>query len=226
MGYRFCLPDAKDSVRIILSSRRLSHRTVLCDVLADGTSLGEPLIRYTLKTLVVLSLALGVGLIAFWFRSYDSADRLHGRARDRQSFIIASKQGRVTFLWFTSHGHPNWWQWERRTYAVKDEMSFPVGSVRQYERACGFGLIHRPLFFVMPSTYKTPDGTTVQIWGAATATLRGSGVIVPYWFLVVVACVASVLFTLRRPWQFSVRSLLVVVTLVAVVLGLVATLDR
>ena len=34
VGCRFCLPDAKDRVRISLSSRRLSHGAVLCDILA------------------------------------------------------------------------------------------------------------------------------------------------------------------------------------------------
>ena len=188
--------------------------------------LGELMLRYTLRTLAILSLAIGLGLIAFWIRSYDLADRLHGRAWGRESFMVASKQGRITFLWFTSHGHPEWWQWDTRTYDVNDEMSFPFGSVRQYEKTCGFGLIHRPLYHVMRSTYTTPDGATHHVYGAATATLNGSGMIVPYWSLVLLASLTRVILFLERPWQFSVRSLLVMVTLVAVVLGLVAALDR
>ena len=87
-------------------------------------------------------------------------------------------------------------------------------------------MIRNPMYFVMPPSFHRTDGTTVMMLGAATATLRGSGVIIPYWFLVLFATAVGYVLTLRRPWQFSTGNLLVMVTLVTVVLGLGVTLDR
>ena len=70
-----------------------------------------------------------------------------------------------------------------RRYPAGDVMSFPVGDVRQYEKALGFGIIRQPIYFVMRPTQETPQGT-IELCGASSARLRGSGVIVPYWFLV------------------------------------------
>lgn len=182
--------------------------------------------RVLRKALAIFLLAVAAGLLVFWFRSYASADRLHGRAWGRQSFIVASKQGRLTFLWFTWHGAPNWWQWGMHTHPVDDELSFPAGDVRQYENAAGFGLVHNPIYFVMRSTYQAEDGTTVSVWGAATATLRGSGLIVPYWFPILATSLAGLPLIKKRPRQFGIRSLLLLMTLVAVVLGLAIILDR
>ena len=182
--------------------------------------------RYVLRALAGLSLAVGVSLIARWIRSYTSAERLHGRAWSLESWMVASKEGRVTLLWFTSHGHPQWWQWSIHSYAVDDVMAFPTGNLRQYESCCGFGRIERPLYFVMRPTYQTPEGTTVHLLGAATATLNGSGLIVPYWMLVLIAFTTSILLVVSWPPRFSILSLLTMMSVISVTLGLVAILDR
>jgi hypothetical protein len=182
--------------------------------------------RKVLQVGSVLCLATGAALVALWVRSYDHADRVHGRFWERDSFLIASKQGRVTAVAFRWHGAPNWWKWGVRSFAVDDEMSFPVGSVRQYESGLGFGVIRNPTYMVMRSTFETPEGATILISGAAVATLRGSGVIVPYWFLVLVAGLLGMALRLERPWRYTTRSLLIAITLVAVILGLAAALDN
>ena len=105
-------------------------------------------------------------------------------------------------------------------------MSFPVGSVRQYESALGFGMIDDPKYMVMRSTFETPEGGTILISGAAVATLRGSAIIVPYWFLVLFAGLLGVVLRLERPWRYRTRSLFIAITLVAIVLGLAAGLDK
>lgn len=115
------------------------------------------------KGFAILSIGLVIGLITLWARSYYAADRLHGRAKGKESFLVASKQGRLVFLWFTSHGHPGWWKSETRSYPVDDAMSFPVGDVRQYERIQGFGMIHRPIYHVMPPVIEKPDGTRIIV---------------------------------------------------------------
>jgi hypothetical protein len=165
-------------------------------------------------------------LIALWIRSYGQADRLHGRFWGRQAFLLASKQGRVVAVAFGWHGAENWWHWAVRSYPVDDEMSFPVASVRQYESAAGFGAVRNPLYMMMRSTFETPEGATILISGAAVATLRGWGLIVPYWFLVLLAAVLGVASRLERPLRYTTRGLLVAVTFVAILLGLIVGLDH
>ena len=79
---------------------------------------------------------------------------------------------------------------------------------------------------VTRSTFETPEGTTILISGAAVATLRGSGIVVPYWFLVLLCGLAAIALQLERPWRYTTRSLFIALTFVAIVLGLVAKLDR
>ena len=186
----------------------------------------EPMIRSLSKCLAVVLLLFSIGLIVMWIRSYKSADRLHGRMWERQSCLVASKQGRVVFLWFKAHGHPDWWKWETLSYSIDDIMSFPAGDIRQYENGYGFGTLHDPMYFVMPPTIRAADGTQWHVNGAATASLRGSGVIMPYWVLLLVASVTAALFTFRKPWRFSLRGLMAVVALVAASFGLRAIIDR
>jgi hypothetical protein len=181
---------------------------------------------YFRRSIGIGLLLIAVLLVGLWIRSHTSADRLHGCIHGRKSFLIASKQGRVVFLCFKSHGHANWWKWETRSYPVDDMLSFPSGDPRQRDSFAGFGSIVRPTYFVMRPTYQMPDGTTVMMFGAATATLRGSGIIVPYWFLVLSSSLLGCIVSLRRAWRFSLRSLLIAVTLSATVFGLIATLDR
>jgi hypothetical protein len=167
-----------------------------------------------------------VALIVVWERSYHHADRLHGKLWGCESFLIASKQGRITAIAFRWHGAANWWTFGIHTFAVDDEMSFPVGSVRQYESAAGFGIIRNPVYMVMRSTFETPEGATILISGAAVATLRGSGVIVPYWLLVLASGLSGIAAWSEHPCRYSTRTMLVAYTFVAVVLGFVAALDR
>jgi hypothetical protein len=51
-------------------------------------------------------------------------------------------------------------------------------------------------------------------------------VTVPYWFLVLASGSLSMLFRMRWPWQFNLRSLFVATTFLAVVLGMIAWLDH
>jgi hypothetical protein len=178
------------------------------------------------KVVSALCVLASVTLVALWVRSYHHAERIHGQFSERNSFLIASKQGRVTSVAFRWHGAPGWWKWGIHTFPVDDEMSFPVGSMRQYESGLGFGKISDPMYMVMRSTFETPEGATILISGAAVATLRGAGVIVPYWFLVLVAGLSGIALRLEWPWRYTTRSLLIAITLVAGVLGLAAGLDN
>ncbi len=170
-------------------------------------------------TLTILLLVIGAALAGLWLRSYKTADRLHGRLRGRRSFVVASKEGRLTTVGFLSHGAPGWWKWEIRSYSADDVMSFPAGDVDQYDNWLGFGTIRDPIYFVMRPVQKTPDGTTMIFHGAATATLRGYGVIIPYWLLLGLTVVGIAAVRVRR-WRYSLCTLFIVMTLVALLLGL------
>jgi hypothetical protein len=93
---------------------------------------------------------------------------------------------------------------------------------------------------VMPGTAswasQTFDGHgTVTSWATSSnltsqarvvPKLDAAGPIVPYWFLLLLSGAAFALTRLQWPWRFGVRTLLAAMTYVAVVLALVAILDR
>jgi hypothetical protein len=53
-----------------------------------------------------------------------------------------------------------------------------------------------------------------------------SSVVVPYWFLVLATGSLAMMFRIRWPWRFTLRSMFLATTFLAVVLGMVAWLDR
>jgi hypothetical protein len=55
---------------------------------------------------------------------------------------------------------------------------------------------------------------------------RGGEIRFPYWFPVVLTSVLAAAFAARPPYRFSLRTLLVATTIVAVVMGLIAYLAR
>jgi hypothetical protein len=180
--------------------------------------------RY-IRIAVAITAAVAIcALAVLWARSYTTADRLHGRFWGDEAFLIASKEGRMTLYAFHWPGSTGGWTWETRSYAVEDEMSFPVGVMRQYESWLGFGTIGRMIYFVMPSTATLPDGSTIQWLGAAITSFDGAGVVVPDWFLLLLLSLLIAGPTIRWPPRFSTRGLLIAVTYVAVLLGLVTVL--
>lgn len=183
------------------------------------------MVRRILNLVAGLSLVTCVVLAALWMRSYQRADRMIGGAWGSHRLLVGTKQGRlvgVVFDWppdplcvsgFTS-------------YPVRDELSFPIGDARQYDAALGFTVLRRPQYMVGRSTFETPTGGTIYISGASSATLRGWGVSVPFWCLVLSTGIAAAALLRRQPWRFSIRGLLVAISVIAIVLGLVEVLDR
>ncbi len=55
---------------------------------------------------------------------------------------------------------------------------------------------------------------------------NGSFVWLPYWFLVLTTGSLAMIFQLRWPLRFTLRSLFIATTFLAVVLGMIAWLDR
>lgn len=65
------------------------------------------MLRKLVNIVATLSLLVCVATAAMWVRSYDKADRLHGRLWGKQSFLIASKQGQMLIIGFEWHGADN-----------------------------------------------------------------------------------------------------------------------
>lgn len=165
---------------------------------------------------LLLFATAAVALVVMWQRSYTMADRLHGRLWGRDCLMVASKEGCVLLYGLEWHGADNWWTWGTHTYPVDDELSMPVGEVDQYTNRLGFGRLENALYFVMRPTRTMPDGSTIHFFGAATATLRGRGVLLPYWFLLLLTGAGAALGCWR--WRFSLRGLLVGLAVAAFIL--------
>ena len=122
-------------------------------------------------------------------------------------------------------------------------LSFPDNdSLKKHTSRFGFGItrvywysldqLFSPrqagLLLPMPTTAEPDRSNSPPVIQAYSnfVTLAGTGVIVPYWFLVSVFATNAGLLCRARPWRFSLRDLFVAITLIAVLLGLVALIDN
>jgi hypothetical protein len=163
--------------------------------------------RQLLNIASVVCLVLCVALMGMWVRSYHWSDELHGRLTRRQVFIATSVSGR---LLLTSErldlnrmrGFPgDYWPWTVKTHPNDDRMGPKIPR---------------------------SSGGLFDSWGFAALSLSwaSSDLIVPYWFPVLTSGLMGMIFRLRWPLRFTLRSLFIVTTFLAVVLGMMAWLDR
>lgn len=155
------------------------------------------MVRYLRIAVTFFAVATGCALVAMWIRSYKISDLFFGRYSSEQTCMIVSKQGRVALIRFQYVNRP---AWGGSSETVNSEASFPRGSMRKYERFMGFGNI-------------------------LTRALPGTGVVLPYWFLVLLTGALATAPRLRWPPRFSMRGLLIAMTFASVLLGFVAVLD-
>ena len=133
-------------------------------------------------------------------------------------------------LWIRSD---RWW--DRITVPISPSLYLGGASV---PGQCGFGL-GNPNQFIDPlrtivtepaekSAFLDRHGTRPHsIWGRFEWDPFGFfGFWIPYWFLVPTAAAFSVFPWLRWTWRFSIRAMLTVITLAAMLLGLNAVLSR
>jgi hypothetical protein len=176
-------------------------------------------LRYLRIAFSAMCLIACVLLIALWVRSYRKVDELHGRLWGQQSFLFGSKEAFVIGIVFDSKSLPNDWQWEFHSATVDDyDQSFHLEEPQGYGfiDSLGIGWYDHP-------TYKSPGEPFLifmtQWW---RATLNGVGVVCHYRWLVLITATSGVAPWIRKlKWRFSLRTLLIATTLVAVVLGLV-----
>lgn len=139
-------------------------------------------------------------LIVLWIRSYYWRDEVRWNCVPSRSIVVAfdSLHGKIGFRVYSwPYAGPRWEVHSSWFYRVKGETFF----TQRVPSILGFGF---------------------------RATSKDIAVVVPYWFLVFLS--AALAFALwhkyKKKWQFSLRELLIAMTVVAVVLGLIVVLAR
>ncbi len=135
-------------------------------------------------------------LIVLWVRSYRCADDFGDNQNGLSRVTAFSARGRIVF-------------WVGETRAEMDSIwySFPLGQVYEIDKfAAGWGF-----------------GTFVQN-RSSPSHLNRVGIKLPYWFAMLVPVALAAVPWIR--WRFSLRTLLIATTLVAVVLGLIVYVAR
>jgi hypothetical protein len=155
------------------------------------------------KLRIAFSAACGVLcllLIVLWVRSYTWVDTARGALTETKALQVRSFQGQLSL---NSYGDKNGWYWKWQS-SPADELE---QRIRELERRLG--------------------NTTSQAQ-PSFAFIRSRDrlfVTAPHWLLVLLLCIPVTLMWITSartlPWRFSLRTLLIATTLVAVVLGLV-----
>jgi hypothetical protein len=162
------------------------------------------MLRRLLNIASIVCLVLCVALMGMWVRSYQVKDYLHGPLPDSHGFVVHSVRGELVLYEFPLDSSdrvviPSRWPWQ-----VVGEATTPA------------------LVFALPR-----GGRISRVFGFAKyLSSVGSIVFLPYWFMVLASGSLAMLFRLRWPWRFDLRSLFIATTFLAVVLGMTAWLDH
>ena len=194
-------------------------------------------IRKTRVVGVVLCTVTAGILLALWVRSYTYAERVHGWLAADRCFLVASTEGRVTLISFPPAFHPGHWPWELRKAPVDSEFAFPNSRTRIDEWGLGFGRISDPMYslHVLLSGDSSTNARPIDLQPARHQYVQayadfvifhGTGLVVPYWSLVVSSVLNAFALWTVRTLRFSIRTLFVTVTLVAILLGAVQFMNN
>jgi hypothetical protein len=166
---------------------------------------GRPMLRRLLNIGSIVCLVSCVALMGMWVRSYDRQNELRGRFSDARVFAIDALPGRLHLEEFSlaldeySLVKPSdFWPWGVSSAPINPRAEGP------FERQ---GIVEKLGF---DGSYDSSDCL----------------LILPYWFLVLATGSLAMIFQLRWPWRFTLRNLFVATTFLAVVLGMIAWLDR
>ena len=178
------------------------------------------------KLRIAFSITFGIAcvlLIALWVRSYRLNDRLHFVLLGKD-VVIASRMGEV--LLFPIDWPVQVFGWQKVTYPIDDELAFSGGG---RPNAFGFGWIKDVVLPTERSTVPPPPGSKFKYYGTGTTTLPGSGPMLPYWFAASLSGISAVLpwaFQVPSSRRFSLRTLLIATTLVAMALGILVYVSK
>jgi hypothetical protein len=167
--------------------------------------------RRLLNIASIVCLVLCVALMGLWVRSQHWHDNLSAWFTNRCGFGISSVPGRVIAQAFLLHQPMIGLQ---GTMSSSPNAELWVKPFHQTGSSTPLNFVTRWGFAVEPVTAAGgPPGND------------GYTIIVPYWFLVMTSGILAMLFQLRWPLRFTLRSLFIVTTFLAVVLGMIAWLD-
>jgi len=167
------------------------------------------MLRRLLNIASIICLVLCVAMMGMWVRSYrDREDMVEWRGRLPGSlgFLFRSEWGKLLSGGFVlgpsdAKGLPNDWPY---VVMVSPNHQDRVIQIPPWS--------HRALLYP---------------WGFNDTWTSSSWVLMlPYWFLVAASGLLAMAFRLRWPPQFTLRGLFIVTTFLAVVLGMIAWLDR
>jgi hypothetical protein len=159
------------------------------------------MLRYLRIAVSVVSLVACVLLIALWVRSYWYWDQLYNPITQTRLVIVESASGRaVLVMTSTVPGSP--WTWHLSQRLDGKYWGGPLQNVQEENRHTGIGGF---------GYYVTPWNTTYRV---------------PYWFLVLLFAMLGAAPWIKWSKQFSLRTLLIATTIVAMVLGAVVYATR
>jgi hypothetical protein len=138
-----------------------------------------------------------VALTGMWVRSYWCANCLERILANQRHFIVESVSGQLSFVYI------------RKAGVNAKVTALPLWRVSRWPPGPEPSGRQPNLDFVVFSN--APGGFLSQI---------------PYWLLVLTSGSLAMLLRMRSPWRFHLRQLFIVTTFLAVVLGMIACLDR
>jgi hypothetical protein len=155
------------------------------------------MLRRLLNIASIVCLVVCVALMGMWVRSFWRWDQIAGHLSDRQLFGIDSLDGRLKFTSFPST--PNRYSPWRMTSQPTGKLSAELRAGQIRSNGIGF---------------------------AGDFAWNYSYLILPYWFAVLIAGAFSLARWSQVKYRFSLRTLLIATTILAVILGMIAWLDR
>ncbi len=179
----------------------------------------EPGMGWWLKvTASALFTAAAIVVACVWVRSHWTFDRITMPIGRNRMLMLISYRGSVTIT-FADLSIPKLW--------IESGRSHPIGTrtpdwIWPRERVLGFGWAYRDLMANMPNPPAKegdPSGVTGRSWAAG-----GSGAMLPDWFVIL-----GILALAALPWhrpRFSLRNLLVAITLAAILIAIFSSASR
>jgi hypothetical protein len=141
--------------------------------------------------------------MGMWVRSYHVLDETHGYISEFHVYQIESDSGRMAFVEArsknTESDHLAWKALGNREKNIVPAMANSTVRRALLTPGAGVGWEFYP---------------------------SGSEIILPFWLLVLTSGSLAMILQLRWPWRFTLRHLFIVTTFLAIVLGMIACLDR
>jgi hypothetical protein len=174
-------------------------------ILIDNFEPTDPMPHRLLNIASIVCLVLCVALMGMWARSYRAWDALHLRLKQGQDFCIYAKTGE--FVCYYHSPYELEWQSGFESRPVSPEESgrhpwlfSPIDLEPEFLLRVGFAAGIAPTLF--------------------------TSAMVPFWFLVLATGLLAIICQMRWPPRFTLRSTFLLTTFLAVVLGMIAWLDR